>query len=116
MASVDSGYAHETTAIFDMRLSIRQIASIKDAVADVFSPGAQVWLFGSRVDDSAKGGDIDLLVRPDPTAGNPHLMDKVRLLGKLERVLGERRIDIVIEAPRDPRPIVRIAREKGLPL
>jgi predicted nucleotidyltransferase len=100
----------------DMRLSKRQIASIKNAVVEVLGPEAQVWLFGSRVDDSAKGGDIDLLVRPDPTAGNPDLMGKVRLLGKLERALGERRIDIVIETPRDPRPIVRIAHEKGIPL
>jgi predicted nucleotidyltransferase len=103
-------------SILIMRLNNQQIASIKKAVAEVFSPGAQVWLFGSRVDDSAKGGDIDLLVRPDPTVGNPELMDKVRLLGKLERTLGERKIDIVVEAPRDPRAIVRIAHEKGIPL
>lgn len=102
--------------MFDMCLSKRQIASITNAVAEVLSPEAQVWLFGSRVDDSANGGDIDLLVRPDPTAGNPELIDKVRLLGQLERTLGERRIDSVIETPGDSRPIVRIAHEKGVPL
>jgi predicted nucleotidyltransferase len=103
-------------SIFNMRLSNEQIAAIKNAVAEVYNPGAQVWLFGSRVDDSAKGGDIDLLVRPDLTAGNSDLMDKVRLLGKLERTLGERKIDIVIEVPQDSRAIVRIAHEKGIPL
>jgi predicted nucleotidyltransferase len=88
----------------------------KSAVAAVFGDGAEVWLFGSRVDDSASGGDIDLLVRPPPDSGRFQLMDKIRLVGRLERVLGERKIDSIVEEPRDPRLIVRIAHESGVPL
>jgi hypothetical protein len=43
-------------------------------------------------------------------------MDKIRLLGKLERGLGERKIDIVIETPDDQRSIVKIAHETGIRL
>jgi predicted nucleotidyltransferase len=99
-----------------VRLTEPQVAAIKQAVAEVLGAGARVWLFGSRADDGARGGDIDLLVRPDPAAGRPSLMDKVRLLGRLEEALGERRIDIVIEAPEDRRAIVQIAHETGIPL
>ena len=50
-----------------MRLTDVQIAAIREATAEVFGPEAQVWLFGSRVEDSKRGGDIDLLIRPgDP--------------------------------------------------
>lgn len=49
-----------------MRLSPDQIQSIRYAATATFGQGTAVWLFGSRVDDTKKGGDIDLLVRPTP--------------------------------------------------
>jgi predicted nucleotidyltransferase len=99
-----------------MRLNPQQVEAIKAAVTEVYGVGAEVWLFGSRADDAARGGDIDLLVRPAPGLGRFRLMDKIRLLGRLERALGERRIDIVVEQPQDPRPIVHIAHETGVTL
>jgi predicted nucleotidyltransferase len=43
-----------------MRLSAVEIAALRTALKGV--PWAHVWLFGSRVDDSRRGGDIDILV------------------------------------------------------
>lgn len=99
-----------------MRLKQEQIDSIRQAVQDVFGPGAEVLLFGSRVDDSKRGGDIDLLVRPDAGFTDELLRRKIRLLGRLEQALGERKIDIVIEHGGRPRPIERVARETGIKL
>jgi uncharacterized protein len=102
-----------------MRLTTEQAQAIRDSVTEVFGAAAQVWLFGSRVDDRRRGGDIDLLVRPPADrAADPETAwrDKLRLLGQLERRLGERKIDVVLEAPDDPRPIVRIAHQTGIPL
>ena len=102
-----------------MRLTTEQAQAIRDSVTEVFGAAAQVWLFGSRVDDRRRGGDIDLLVRPPADrATDPETAwrDKLRLLGQLERRLGERKIDVVLEAPDDPRPIVRIAHQTGIPL
>jgi len=44
-----------------MRLSKYYIDSIKSVFTSVFGTG-EIYLFGSRVDDSKKGGDIDLYV------------------------------------------------------
>lgn len=99
-----------------MRLTQPQIDAIRQTAAETFGAAACVWLFGSRVDDTKRGGDIDLLIRPDPSACDQVLMRKVRFLGKLERILGERKIDVIIESPADARPIVRIAHETGVQL
>jgi predicted nucleotidyltransferase len=68
------------------------------------------------VDDSKKGGDIDLLVRPEPTAADQPFAKKIRMLSLLERSLGESKIDLVIEQPGDQPPIVSIAHATGIEL
>ena len=52
-----------------MRISPQQIATIIHTARSVVGQDTQVWLFGSRLDDSRKGGDIDLLVESAPMAG-----------------------------------------------
>jgi predicted nucleotidyltransferase len=97
-----------------MRLNPDQVEIIRHATRDAFGSGAQVFLFGSRVDDNKRGGDVDLLIHPVQA---DHLLSrKMRFLGLLERQLGERKIDVVIEAPDDARPIVQVAHETGVRL
>ena len=67
-------------------------------------------------DDHKKGGDIDLLVRPSHDATDQPFSRKIRMLTRLERLLGERKIDLVIEAVSDTRPIVGIAHATGIQL
>ena len=43
-----------------MRLSSDEKSAVVNAIA-CFDPEAKIYLFGSRVDDSQKGGDIDIL-------------------------------------------------------
>ena len=99
-----------------MRLTPTQKEAIQKAATEVFGAQASVWLFGSRVDDNKRGGDIDLLIQPESAPGHELLLRKIRFLTKLERLLGERKVDVVIETPDDQRPIVRIAHEKGIRL
>ena len=85
-----------------MRLSTDQIQAICQAATTAFGQGTSVWLFGSRVDDAKRGGDIDILVCPqvrsaDDAAGPQQtFMQKIKMLTLLERKLGERQIEIVV--------------------
>lgn len=76
-----------------MRLSDYYRAVIKTEVQSVFGEQAQVFLFGSRVDDDKKGGDIDLFITT-----NDHqdlLSKKIRFLARVKKNLGEQKIDVV---------------------
>ena len=69
-----------------MRLSTEQIQAIRQAATAAFGAGTSVWLFGSRVDDAKKGGDIDLLVCPqmqatsDAVVGQQSFMKKIKMM------------------------------------
>lgn len=99
-----------------MRLTPEQVTAIRQTAAEVFGDDVGVWLFGSRVDDSKRGGDVDLLMSPVTLDAGQQLLHKIRFLARLERRLGERKVDVVIEAPGDTRPIVRIAHQTGVRL
>lgn len=105
-----------------MRLSTDQIQAICQAATTAFGQGTSVWLFGSRVDDSKRGGDIDLLVRPhvrtaaDAAEPQQAFMQKIKMLNLLENSLGERKIDLVVEQTQDSRPIVEVAHKTGIKL
>ena len=46
-----------------MRLTEAQVKAIQDNFFVSFMEGDKIWLFGSRVDDFKKGGDIDLYIK-----------------------------------------------------
>ncbi len=101
-----------------MRLTEDQISIIKAAARQHFGEQAAVWPFGSRAHNDCRGGDIDLLVRPDPALvpGEETFTRKIRFLALLDKSLGERKVDVVVEARDDPRPIVEIAHATGVRL
>lgn len=72
---------------------------------------AKIYLFGSRVDDTQRGGDIDILIWSNKLT-NEHKR-KIRL--NLYELLGEQKIDLVI-AKDTSNPFVRIALSEGVPL
>jgi predicted nucleotidyltransferase len=76
-----------------VRLSPGYQKIIKAETLNVFGVDASVFLFGSRMDDSKKGGDIDLFIQTDDKDGL--FEKKLRFLAKLKRQLGEQKIDVV---------------------
>ena len=114
--SLAPAVARFTPILASMRLTDQQRASIRAAVAHTLGDGAQVWLFGSRVDDQARGGDIDLYIELDASPGDA-LEQQMELYAALQRALGEQRIDLVVHRQGAPRrPIDDEARRTGVPL
>lgn len=79
-----------------MRLTQEEVQHIKHNVRDVFGVGARVFLFGSRVDDAKKGGDIDLFIDIDPLCVEDEFAQAARLSVQLKLALGDQKIDIVV--------------------
>ena len=73
-----------------MRLSEKEINIIKNTLENIFED-VTVYLFGSRLDESRKGGDIDLFI----IAKNVTLAHKIQALSKLQRQL-HKPVDIVL--------------------
>jgi len=99
-----------------MRLSLSTRSTIRDTVRSVVGPDATVRLFGSRTDDDARGGDIDLLVESNQVIAQPALVS-ARIGACLQLALGDQRIDVVIAAPNIPEQSIHsIARATGVML
>lgn len=81
-----------------MRLDANSITKIKKTIADLAGETAKVKLFGSRLDDTKKGGDIDLLIKLDQPIDNPALF-VARMAATLTRAMQGRRVDVLIMAP-----------------
>ncbi|WBH17735.1 nucleotidyltransferase domain-containing protein [Sphingomonas radiodurans] len=78
-----------------MRLKPRDIDAIKTAAREVFGPTATVRLFGSRVDDQLRGGDIDLLIEADPATETE--WERVGAFRDvLFRHIDEQKVDVVL--------------------
>ena len=93
-----------------MRLTEFEINAIKQSAHEVFGANAQVFLFGSRVDDAKKGGDIDLYIKTEAGKDFKH---KIRFLLALEQKIGEQKIDVVF-AEDEARPIEQQAISTGV--
>lgn len=97
-----------------MRLSPAHISLIKQHTQEIFGSDARVWLFGSRVDDAAKGGDVDLLVESPVLPASPALAS-ARLSARSSRAMLGRKVDVILSAPGLLElPIHRIARSEGI--
>jgi uncharacterized protein len=99
-----------------MRLTPAQIQAIQETARDVLGASARVTLFGSRVDDKKKGGDIDLLFELDQPVAN-RAKSIGLLYAALIRKLGDRKIDVLLKDQRTaPAPVFEIARKTGVQL
>jgi len=96
-----------------MRLNQFEIDSIKEIAFKVFGEGSKVFLFGSRVDDTLRGGDIDLYIQFE---NKDDLYSKqFRFTNDLKIAIGDQKIDVILG--RDPeRLIEQEALLKGIEL
>lgn len=81
---------------------------------EVAGAGAKAMLFGSRVDDQQRGGDIDLLVELPEPAGDTLAMS-LRIAARIQRSIGLRKIDVLVADPATAdSPLLRQARQHAV--
>lgn len=97
-----------------MRLSADDITIIRSLVQGRFGADAGIWLFGSRLDDAARGGDIDLYIEPASPVRDNLFLARQALRRELERRLRQP-VDLVVNSGR-PTAFMRQARSEGQPL
>lgn len=98
-----------------MRLSPAYVEAIKRSAAEAFGPTAVVRLFGSRVHDHLRGGDIDLHLEVDPGRGTDRELNRFEdlLFARIE----PQRVDKVFTVRGEtPGPFERIAYRDGIVL
>ena len=94
-----------------MRMTSQQVDAIAQSIRHHLGQNARIWLFGSRLDDGRKGGDIDLYVETD---AHP-LRNEFRCKIELEEAL-DMPVDLIVRGFEERSPIAGIAKREGLPL
>jgi predicted nucleotidyltransferase len=90
-----------------MRLTPHQLEQIQNTVHD-YADGVlsdwQLWLFGSRMNDEAKGGDVDLCFLA-PASAQALLSVKLKLRPAIEAAL-DIPVDLVMQSTQQPIKLV----------
>ncbi len=81
-----------------MRLTDEQARSIRALAVQVAGSNARVRVFGSRLDDAGRGGDIDLVLEVPEPMENPALI-AAHFAAKVMRVMNGRKVDVLLSAP-----------------
>ena len=96
-----------------VRLTPAQILTITQTVSRLTDGTADIFLFGSRLDDLARGGDVDLLIETDTPLS---LLERARIKMELERLIALP-VDIVAHGRESaPTPFQRIVRSNAIRL
>lgn len=79
-----------------MRLTRTQLDAISETFVAHFLPEDRIWLFGSRVDELQRGGDIDFYIETHYDNATLVTEKKISFLRDLKKRIGDQKIDVVI--------------------
>jgi len=92
-----------------MRLTDEQISLLKNKLKSLSSE-AKIYLFGSRVDDTKKGGDIDLLIISDILTKKDLRQIRLAFFEKF----GEQKLDLLLDKSELKNPFSKYIFEKAV--
>ena len=96
-----------------MRLTDDQIQVIRQLARQVAGSQSRVRVFGSRLDDAAQGGDLDLMLELQDPVDNPALI-AAQMSARVSRAMHGRKVDVLLSAPNLMRlPIHDVAFREG---
>ena len=81
-----------------MRLTDEQAKIICKLAREIAGDKCRVRIFGSRLNDAALGGDVDLLLELTEAVENPALI-AARLSARVSRAMSGRKVDVLLSAP-----------------
>ena len=81
-----------------MRLTDDQTKIIRQLASQIAGSQSRVRVFGSRLDDAAHGGDIDLMLELPEPVDNPALM-AAQMSARVSRAMHGRKVDVLLSAP-----------------
>lgn len=81
-----------------MRLNNEQIEMIRRLAHQVAGEQSRVRVFGSRLDDELRGGDLDLLLELIEPVVNPALL-AAQFSALVSRQMHGRKVDVLLSAP-----------------
>ncbi len=85
-----------------MRLSDKELRYIKQAFNSVLGEESyEIYLFGSRIDDTKLGGDIDLLVIVGGALKRKVIDLKAKIKNEIFKNIDEQKIDITVATPEE---------------
>lgn len=99
-----------------IRLTDREVLAISKAFRLFFQADDHLWLFGSRTDLDKRGGDIDLYVETNIKDASIVNTNKLKFLAELENILGEQKIDVIVNSAEEELPIHFVAKTEGIKL
>lgn len=95
-----------------MRVSSEQIDFLKREIS-AFVPDAVVYLFGSRVDDRKKGGDVDIMILSNKKIS---WKEKAKIKWQYFERFGEQKLDIVSSTFNERNPFKELVLRQGIRL
>lgn len=95
-----------------MRLNIEIKNQIINYTNQCFGKEIKFYLFGSRVYDHKKGGDIDLYLK---SLNEIDIKQQIKFSKTIYKHVTQRKIDLIIKTPsKKDKPIFHTARQEGI--
>ena len=91
-----------------MRISDYEQQAIINSIVK-FDNNAEIYVFGSRLDESAKGGDIDILIKSDSININVIFLIEEELFTRIE----EQKVDFVVTGTDVNTPFAKMILARG---
>jgi hypothetical protein len=99
-----------------MRLKVPQRRQIVSILKTRYGEHSRIWLLGSRIDDAARGGDVDFYIETERArAAQGAVRDRHEVALALEEVMEVITVDLLVHYPGEQElPLQTLAKTNGI--
>ncbi|MBY0454969.1 MAG: nucleotidyltransferase domain-containing protein [Burkholderiaceae bacterium] len=99
--------ATDKTILSIMRISQELLKNSVDIISSHYGDGVKIWLFGSRVNDKQRGGDVDIFIEN----ASKDALQRIRCQSQLVELF-DLKVDLIVGT--GDQPIHQIAKTTGI--